>query len=180
MSKTKLKAAISELNDNQLKELILELYDARKEAKEYLDFFAEPNIEALTTKYKNTLAKECGRISRGRSKPRMSKVKKAIKDFASFNPGDDYVAEIMVTAIELLCHAGSETWMPEQIQKSVAKQLETVVGYLLTHDSQEAMLPRIERSINDMKSSVFYRNQFKRLMKETLEESLAAYGIVTD
>lgn len=177
MSKTKLKAAISGLDAEQMRALILDVYDARREAKEYLDFFADPDVGGMLRKYKNALVKECGRVSRGRARPRMSKVRKHIKDFASFNPGDEYVAEIMVTAMELLCHAGSDTWVPEQTQRSIAKLLESTILFILTHGVQQQMLPRIDTAIKDMKSSVFYRNQFKRLLRETLEDTLDSYGI---
>ena len=43
MSKAKLKKHLLSLTKEQITDIVLELYDARKEAKEYLEFYLEPN-----------------------------------------------------------------------------------------------------------------------------------------
>lgn len=46
MSKAKLKKHLLSLTKEQITDIVLELYDARKEAKEYLEFYLEPNCDA--------------------------------------------------------------------------------------------------------------------------------------
>lgn len=46
MTKAQLKKHLQKLPKEQVIEVILELYDARKEAKEYLDFYTNPNEDA--------------------------------------------------------------------------------------------------------------------------------------
>lgn len=43
MSRTQLKKHLTALTKEQIIEVMLELYDARKEAKEYLEFYLNPN-----------------------------------------------------------------------------------------------------------------------------------------
>lgn len=43
MSKSKLKSVLMSMDKSEIIKMVLELYSARKEAKEYLDFYAEPN-----------------------------------------------------------------------------------------------------------------------------------------
>ncbi len=43
MSRTQLKKHLTALTKKQIIEVMLELYDARKEAKEYLEFYLNPN-----------------------------------------------------------------------------------------------------------------------------------------
>ena len=45
MSKTALKKVLAGMTAQQLTELITDLYEARSEAKEYLDFYINPDIE---------------------------------------------------------------------------------------------------------------------------------------
>ena len=44
MSKAQLKKHLLKLTQEEVIDVILELYDARKEAKEYLDFYMNPNV----------------------------------------------------------------------------------------------------------------------------------------
>ena len=46
MSKAKLKKYLQTLSKEQVIEVMLELYDARKEAKEYLEFYLTPDSNA--------------------------------------------------------------------------------------------------------------------------------------
>ena len=50
MSKLLLKKEIKDLTRNQLEQMILDAYDAKKEIKEYFDFYVNPDVEKLTEK----------------------------------------------------------------------------------------------------------------------------------
>ena len=62
MSRLKLKKALSELNEEQLRELLLQLYDVRKDAKEYLEFYMNPDINKKCMETALALEKELGRF----------------------------------------------------------------------------------------------------------------------
>ncbi|MDE6051616.1 MAG: hypothetical protein K2G08_08020, partial [Paramuribaculum sp.] len=70
MSKTQLKKVLATMTAPQIADLVVELYEARPEAKEYLDFFVKPDIDAKLEKARSAIRKEASRTSRGYSKMR--------------------------------------------------------------------------------------------------------------
>ena len=58
MSKAKLKKYLQTLSKKQIIEVMLELYDARKEAKEYLEFYLTPDSNAELEKCKKAIRQE--------------------------------------------------------------------------------------------------------------------------
>ncbi len=58
MSKTQLKKELTKMNAEQIAELVLDLYSARPEAKEYLEFYISPNIDKKLEKAKAAIDKE--------------------------------------------------------------------------------------------------------------------------
>lgn len=165
MSKTQLKKELAKMTADQIGELLLELYDARPEAKEYLDFFIRPDIDSKLEKARANIKKEMWRTSRGR---------RYIKDIASLNPGEEHVLEIMTYAVEQACAVGADQWIKETTQKALARLLSDT----LTEADRAGMLgdylPRIEKAIVSMPSSWFRTNEFKSFLKETLDDTLPA------
>ena len=58
MSRAKLKKYLQTLPKEQVIEVILELYDARKEAKDYLEFYLTPDSNAELEKCKKIIRKD--------------------------------------------------------------------------------------------------------------------------
>lgn len=58
MSKIQLKKLLESLAKEEIIDIVIELYDARKEAKEYLDFFVNPNDDAKLLEYKQIIYNE--------------------------------------------------------------------------------------------------------------------------
>ena len=85
MSKTTLKKQLKELTREQLIEVMLELYDARKDAREYLEYYVNPDEKKMHEKYKAVITKEFF-PQKGRAKGRTSVCKKAIKEFTTLHP----------------------------------------------------------------------------------------------
>ena len=55
MSKAKLKKHLSALSKEQVVDIMLQLYDASKEANSWLEFYLEPNSDAELEKYKKAI-----------------------------------------------------------------------------------------------------------------------------
>lgn len=53
MSKTTIKKLLKSMPKDDIISMVLEMYDARKEAKEYLEFYANPNEDGKLEEYKN-------------------------------------------------------------------------------------------------------------------------------
>ena len=99
MTKAQLKKHLQKLPKEQVIEVILELYDARKEAKEYLDFYTNPNEDAKLEEYKQIIFNEFY-PKRGEPKCRFSVCKKAISDFTKLKPSPSCIADLMLFYIE--------------------------------------------------------------------------------
>ncbi len=56
MSKAKLKKLLSTLSKEQVVDIMLQLYDASKEANAWLEFYLAPNSDAELEKYKKQSA----------------------------------------------------------------------------------------------------------------------------
>lgn len=173
MSKSALKKQLAQMDSEEMAELILDLYDARKEAKEYLDFFVEPDIEARLTKARLAISKEAARTSRGRARPRITKVRQVIKNISTLNPGVEAECDIMAFAVETFCAVGSDNWVKDATQKSLAKLLHDTIVLADKGGLLNFIMPRIEEAVKEMRGDKFYNRDMKSLMHTTFEETIS-------
>ena len=101
MSKLQLRKELSGLEREHLVQIILDLYSARKEAKEYFDFFLEPDLPKLYEKFRAEIEKEMTRGKYTNSTARISRVRKSIRHFASFGVDAEAVLELMLYTLGL-------------------------------------------------------------------------------
>lgn len=171
MSKTALKRTLRGMSRDEVEELLLDLYDARREAKEYLEFFLNPDIGKLMEKCRAAIVKEVARSGRyrwrNRVSPKMSKVRKTVKDLASFNPGPEYPAELMTYFIEGICKGDAQ--VKEATRKSIVKFLDETLVYIDRHQIFDDFIGRIERAVGNMEPRAGFRSQ----MREALDDRLA-------
>ncbi|MCI9608331.1 MAG: hypothetical protein HFJ94_09190 [Muribaculaceae bacterium] len=175
MSKATLKKALAPLSKEQIEEMVLDLYAARPEAKEYLDFWVSGDIDSKMTKAKTAVAKEIARKQRLRPRPRMTKIKRFIKDIVSLNADSQAVCEIMTFAVEKFCSAGSESWIKENTQKSCAKLLHDTLVYARTTGELSFAAPRLETAIDAMQTNHWWNRDFKTLLKDEFDDTMASF-----
>lgn len=96
MSKSKLKKEIAMLERSQLEQMVLDAYEARKEIKEYFEFFLNPDVDKLLERYKSDISKELVRSKWGRSKARASVIKRLVKNFEGFHPGYEKELDLLM------------------------------------------------------------------------------------
>ena len=161
MSRLQLKKELAAMDTMQLRELILEIYDARKEAKEYLGFYLNPDIRKLTDKYKAAVEKEATRVSRRRVSPRMSRIKKSIKEYASFGMGKEYEIEMMLYALGLLIPLGGKYWLKETLSTSIERFMTETLKAADIAGMADVAFPRIGSLIRQLPSPVSERDSFK-------------------
>lgn len=172
MSKTQLKKLLSSMTAGQIAEMVMDLYNARPEAKEYLDFFCNPDIESKLTKARAAIKKEMWRTSRGRNRMRFTRIRKTVKDIASLNPGPEPVAEIMTYAIEEMCRVGADQWIKDATQNAAAKHIIDTLKFLNNHLLLPGYLPRIQSAIDLMTPTGYYATQFHHHLRDTLATAL--------
>lgn len=160
------------MSAEQISEMVLDLYAARSEAREYLDFFVSPDIEKKLDKSRSLIKKEMSRNSKGRNKSRSTRIRRFIKDISSLNPGTEPVAEIMTFAVETFCEVGSDQIIKTSVQNGYARLLHDTIIYINDAGLVGDYLPRIEKAVDSMSSSWWRGNEFKKLLKQELKETM--------
>lgn len=177
MSKVQLKKVLFTLTREQLTDLMLEVYQAKIVAKDYLDFFVDPDIEGRLEKARQLISRELMRSTKGMNRGRITRVRKAIKNLVALNPGYEAELEIMTSTVEIGCKAGSIMRVADVTQRGIAKLMtETIVsadkcGMLTTY------LPRIEKAVDGMRTPIFRTNIYKRVLQAALKEAIEGLGI---
>lgn len=121
MSKKSLKKELDKMSREQLEEMILQAYESRKDFREYLEYFVNPNPAKLFEKSLAQLAKECQRGNRGRSKARITVIRKVISDFKSYEPGDEDVCRLMLAAIEIMFTSSRKFKMTDTLERGFVR-----------------------------------------------------------
>lgn len=135
MSKTELKKHLLSLTKEQVIEQVLGLYDTCKPAKEYFEYFLNPNEKEKFGKYKDIIVNEFFTNTLiGIGKLRFSVAKKAIAEFRSLSPSPELLGDLMVTLPEMACKFTSEYGdMSEQYYTSAATNFELALKFLQKH-----------------------------------------------
>lgn len=166
MSKTTLRKAIAEFSPEQLRGLIFDIYDKSKDAKEILDFYADPDVEKKLDQFKTLVYKEIYRTRRRYNRPRIPRLRAAVKRFAVFEPGDENVAELMVYIVEELCRMSDSGWLNDTTVSIIVKFFKETLEYIAPRMLLDSCLPRLERAIALMPS----RDSLCRCLTAALDE----------
>lgn len=151
MSKAQLKKYIQGLDREQLEEFVLNIYSDVKPAKDYLDFFLNPDVDKLVDNTKRAL---CTRIFRPNGDPvlnlKFTKINNIMKDFTSKIHDPYMVADMMVYLLTLLCLYGSKYYHTESFVKSVVANFGRLSKWLvktgLETEYREKMLGLIKNT----------------------------------
>ncbi len=105
------------------------MYDNRKDVKEYLNFYLNPDSKALSEKCIKPIVKEFQRTKYSDSKARITHVSAAIKYFESFSPDPEYAREFYFSTILIALNANKYYWFTERLiiglsEKVVKRYLE--------------------------------------------------------
>ena len=100
MSKTTIKKLLQSMTKDEIIGLVLELYSAKEEAKEYLEYYACPDEEGKLEEYKAIIREEFYPVRRRDPQLRFSVCRKAVADFKNFKPSKNAIAELMVSYME--------------------------------------------------------------------------------
>lgn len=147
MSKAQLKKLLKSFTKEEIIDVIIELYDARKEAKEYLDFFVNPNDDVKLEEYKQIIYNEFF-PKRGEPKFRFSICRKAISDFKKLKPHPSCIAELMVFYVELGVNFSAEYGdMWEDYYITIENNFGKALEFLYKNGLLTDYLPRIKKML---------------------------------
>lgn len=163
MSKTSLRKAIKDFEAPELRELLFDVYGKSKEARELLDFFAEPDIEKKAEAYRTLLTKEATRFTRRDHHPRIAKIRATIKKFKVFEPGSEAVGELMVYTSETLLSLGREKWLRERLYVQIGKFFGETLDFLAENGLLDEYMPRLRKAVSSLSRLGFSTNPLKRV-----------------
>lgn len=167
MSKTSLKKLLNEMDRDQLAEVILELYDARKDAREYLEYFVSPNEKAMLEKYKAVILKEFF-PAKGRIRARTSVCKKAIKEFTTLHPSPVFIAELKLYLVECITRYAvmMRSWIKESVENTWRQTFDDVLQYMYANDLLDSSMERIDNILSTAKN---LRGPLRNVLPEVYE-----------
>ena len=95
MSKAKLKKLLSTLSKEQVVDIMLQLYDASKEANAWLEFYIEPNSDTELEKYKKAIRSQFYGRNDWPKDPSFRECNKLITAFKKLIPDPHAIADLI-------------------------------------------------------------------------------------
>lgn len=168
MSKILLKKELMTMSRDEIIEIVMEMYSSRKDAKEYFEFFLNPDVDKLSDRYRERIAKEFMRSRRNCLKARISVIKRCIKEFASFNPGADYVVDLMLFTIENGIRTISIFRNTEKIEQSML----TVINDACVYADKQLVFNRFKDGIASiLNNGTYIKSCFRHEISKTLSKN---------
>ncbi len=147
MGKTTVKAALSQLSKDDLVEVLLELYAARKEAKEWLDFWADPNEEQKLQQYCEMVTKEFAKAGRNPARVHFSKFRKSVSDFKKMQASPRSIIDLQLHIVR--CTASCRRARPQQLNSAAGYYCEALVT-VVANDLLAEYEKRLARLATDL------------------------------
>ena len=146
MSKSKLKKELAGMTQEQVADLMVQVYEASKEAKAWLDFYLNPDIEALSEKYRKQIHLKCyGRTGKAR-RPKMRDCNQLFKTFSTIVQDPVPVSELMLYFMEEITRVASAKGRhSESYFRTLTGQFQKTLEYLESTGLLEYNMPRIRK-----------------------------------
>lgn len=175
MSKTRLKKELAALDKDQLMEVILDAYAARKEIKEYFDFYIDPDQGRLIEKYEKLIAKEFSRSKWGSSKARTSHISKYLKEFASFNPDGESIVTVHLFAVTYAILTEYSLRFSDTQLNALKKMILKALELGDRHGESSRVIETFDKMLGD---SAGCSRLARRIMRESIEQYAADASVI--
>ena len=153
MSKRALKKYLEELDQEALKEQVIDLYDRIPQVKTFYDFVFNPKEDTLIEAAKIKISNEYFPTKRKRARKRRSVAQKYIKQFKLLGVDPKLLGDLMLFNIEIAqTYSDSVPQMPEAFYKSMLTSFKEALQYLSYHQLKEDFGSRIENVIDQSES----------------------------
>lgn len=160
MSKTTVKKALAALDAEGLREMIMEMYAARREARDYLEFWANPDMEQELDNAKAKIQKlYFMSADKPRRKPAFADVKTVQKNFETLCPEPERMCDLLLAIPETML-----SWLRARHGISMAsnrprieKAIETAAAYIESSALETQFGLRLDRLRESFRD--FYANQ---------------------
>lgn len=159
----------------QLRQIILDAYDARKETKEYFEFFLNPDVDKLLDKFNKALDKELNRTKWGQSKARVTNIKNAMKDVVTLNPGVETVMKMYFTTFQRL----GQTERYATFTSSQDNLVHFVLKSLLELADKSLMVDETVDTLTKILNRGTYSRWFTKMSTNIINDSLSELSVVS-
>lgn len=134
MSKSKLKKCLLSMTHEQAVNVVMELYDGCREAKNWLEFYLQPDIEAETEKCRKLLYSQFyGRRDEPRD-PKFSECNKIVTAFSKLVNDAHATADIMLYYVEVACSQPAQFGdFPEAYYTAVENNFRKALKHISGH-----------------------------------------------
>lgn len=171
MSKAKLKKELSTMSSDQLMDIIINAYDARKEFKEYFEFFLNPDVLSMMAQVEENVIKECRKSKHGYAKFKISHIKTLIKNFQGLNPGAEYVTRMMVVTIFQLMDMARCLYITDNQYDTISKFVKDTLKYA---DKNACYVKAVTELLEFCNSEAFNNRYIKSLVIAAIEDHQAS------
>lgn len=149
MSKAQLKKYIQGLDREHLEEFVLDIYSDVKPAKEYLDFFLNPDVNKVVDKTQKALY---SKIFRPNGEPmtrvKFTKINDIMKDFSSKVRDPYIVADLMVYLLTTLCTYGERYCHGESFVRSLVANFGRFSKWIVSSGIEKEYKEKMETLIS--------------------------------
>lgn len=166
MSKIALKKELMQLSHEQIVDVVLTAYASNKDIKEYFEFFLNPDVDKLYERFMKEIAKEIGRSKYHQSTARISRIKKTIKHFESFNPGVETVRDLRLATVEMLIVGELVNNYSDTLIKGTARLLNDTISYADKNLIFDSTIKQVDRIIAETQDRTRY---FREYLKHHIE-----------
>lgn len=164
MSKAQLRKELMLLSKEQLIDLTLDAYAARREVKEYFDFFLNPDVMKLQEKYLDVAFKEISRSKHRYMKCRVSVLTKAMKDFASFDPGIEWVIGTRISVFLQLIKVCGVLYYTETIARYAVRLLTDIIIQTDRAAMLDRFMPILIKNVDSLRGADYLKNQLQEVL----------------
>lgn len=150
MSKAQLKKELETMSREQIIQVVLDAYNARKETRDYFEFFLNPDVDKLYGKALAVIDKELIRGKRGYSTSRITVVRRAIKEFAAYDPGAEYVLRLMLDTLHHIMVREKYVYFKDTFEKGSKRLVDDIMAYADAHAMVDTAVSRLRELSRDM------------------------------
>ncbi len=157
-------------------ELLLKLYSARKEAKEFLDFFIDPDVGKIADKAHTQIKNEVWREVKRKPALRITRIRKTLKWFDSFDAGVEEQLKLRLFAIEQLCSRNKKAIFSDAMRRGIVSIVADTLKMADKNFMSSLVVDDIVRNVKSLPVSFrlsFYHkidNQLRIDLMEALRE----------
>ncbi len=150
MSKRALKKYLAELQQEELADQLMDLYERFPVVKEYYDFVFNPKEDKMVQEAKVKISNEYFPVKRKRPKARRSVAQKFIKHYLKLGVEPQLVADVMLYNMEIAQAFSADKNVPEAFYKSMQNSFTEALQYVAVN----ALLPDFkDRIVNIFKTT---------------------------